>query len=188
MSFVAIHRPGRALATLGLLLLAATPLLGLRQEEDPAPPSLPLAPGEDQLRTFVELVRKDVQTEKATIIAENMHLSEDEAFVFWPLHREYSLELEKLFDARLAILRRHIGQLEQLTDEQARELAKAVFDLEERRLALKRAWFERFAEAITPRRAAQFFQLENQLNAAIDLRLAASLPLIRPEPAPAAGQ
>jgi ribosomal protein S26 len=54
-----------------------------------------------------------------------------------------------------------------------------VFDLEEKRTQLKRAWFKKFAKVVPRKKAAQFFQIENQVNAALDLQLAASLPLIQ---------
>lgn len=169
------------------LLTVAASAFAVRQQdstEEPKQeaghtPSLPVDPDEAQLRTFIELIRQDVQTEKATILAVAMQFTEDEAFEFWPVYREYSLELEKLFDVRLKLIRKYVGSFEHLTDDQARALAKDVFDLEERRLKLKRTWFEEFATVVSPKRAAQVFQIENQINAAIDLRVAASLPLIQ---------
>jgi hypothetical protein len=163
-------------AGLGFAVAATTVLTALAQQ--PAP-SFPLKPDEGNLRAVIELVRSDIQTEKATIIAENIEFTEDEASEFWPLHREYSLELSKLLDLRLNLIRKHVGNFDNLTDKQAEQLANDAFNLEEKRLKLKRTWFKKFAKVIPARKAAQFFQLENQLNAALDLRVAASLPLIK---------
>ena len=58
-------------------------------------------------------------------------------------------------------------------------LADEALSLEENRTKLKREYFKKFSEVITPRKAVRFFQIENQLNAAIDLRIAATLPLIK---------
>jgi hypothetical protein len=177
----ALQSSPRSRILLGIccLVAVAASAFALGQEEQDATPSPPLQPDEGQLRAYIELVRMDVQTEKATILAVHMKFTEDEAFEFWPLHREYSLALNKVFDLRLALIRKHIGEFDNMTDEQARELANDVFDLEDRRLKLKRVWFDKFSEAISAKRAAQFFQIENQINAAIDLRVAASLPLIQ---------
>ena len=68
---------------------------------------------------------------------------------------------------------------ESMSDQQAEQLAKDAFDLEEKRLKLKRTWFKKFAKVIPTKMAAQLFQLENQLNAVLDLRVAAALPLIK---------
>lgn len=161
------------------LALAVTLTFTAPAQEQESAPTPPVKPDEGNLRAFIELVRTDIQTEKATIIAENLSFTEDEAFEFWPLHREYSLELSKLFDQRLNLIRKYLGDLEDLSDEQAEQLAGEAFDLEAKRLKLKRNWFKKFAKVIPAKKAAQFFQLENQLNAVIDLRVAAALPLIK---------
>ena len=93
---------------LGLALVVTATFTISAQEQD-STPTPPVKPDEGNLRAFIELVRTDIQTEKATIIAENLPLTEDEAFEFWPLHREYSLELSKLFDQRLSLIRKHVA-------------------------------------------------------------------------------
>jgi hypothetical protein len=98
---------------------------------------------------------------------------------FWPLYEQYSHDLDALNDRRLAMIRKYLVTDKTLTEEQARQLAAEFLSLEEKRTALKRRYFQEFAKVITARKAVRFFQIENQLNAAIDLRLAASLPLIK---------
>jgi len=160
---------------LGLPLLAAT---SLRADESRSAPSSP-APDAGNLRAFVELARSDIRTNKAIIIAENIDFTEDEAAEFWPLHREYDLELNQLLDRRLELITRYAGQYRSMTDKDAARLAGDVFDLEEKRTALKRKFFKKFAKVVPARKAARFFQIENQINLALDLQVAGSLPLIK---------
>ena len=131
------------------------------------------------LRAFVELARKDIMLQKATIVAENLPLTEDEAAEFWPIHREYEAELSKLNDRKLELCLKFISKQGQMTDEEARVLAKNVFSMEEQRTTLKRKYFSKFQKAVPATKAARFFQIENQLNMVLDLRLAAALPLIK---------
>jgi hypothetical protein len=58
-------------------------------------------------------------------------------------------------------------------------LAKRTFDLEKKKVDLKSKYFKKFSKIMPAKKAARFFQIENQLNTAIDLRVAASLPLIK---------
>jgi hypothetical protein len=117
--------------------------------------------------------------QKATIVAENLPLTEDEAAEFWPIHREYEAELSKLNDRKLELCLKFISKQGQMTDEEARVLAKNVFSMEEQRTTLKRKYFSKFQKAVPATKAARFFQIENQLNMVIDLRLAAALPEIK---------
>jgi hypothetical protein len=131
------------------------------------------------LRAFLELARKDVMLHKATIVAQNLPLTEVEAAEFWPIHREYENELSKINDHKLDVALKFISQQGQMTNEQARTLAKEVFSMEEQRTALKRNYFSKFQKVIPATKAARFFQIENQLNMVLDLRLAAALPEIQ---------
>jgi polyhydroxyalkanoate synthesis regulator phasin len=174
--------------TFALLFIAAGGILcGGCQETRPIDPvqSQPALereypePDSGNLRAFVELARKDVQLQKATIIAENLPLTEGEAAEFWPLHREYEGELIGLNDRKLAMIEDYLARQGSMSEEQARELARDAFDLEEKRTDLKRKYFRKFQEAIPAVKAARFFQIENQLNMVLDLRVAAALPLIK---------
>ena len=131
------------------------------------------------LRAFIALARSDLKTEKTVIIAQNIWFTEDEAFAFWPLHSEYTVALNKLLDQRLVLLGDYAATYKDMTDNEATALANKVFDWEKKRTDLKRTWFKKFAKVVPAKKAAQFFQIENQINTALDLQLAAALPLIR---------
>ncbi len=133
------------------------------------------------LRTFVELARADIKTQKALIMAENLPMTDDEAFEFWPLHRDYETELSKLNDQKLALIQRYadLYKSKTMTDKEATELANGSFDLESKKTDLKRKYFKKFQKVMPATKAARFFQIENQLNMVLDLNVAASLPLIK---------
>lgn len=176
--FNTLSKPTVRRVGLGLAATVIAAFTVLAQQSKPATQTM-AEPDEGNLRAFIELARSDIQTEKATIVAQNIQFTEAEAAEFWPLHREYTLELNKLLDQRLQLINDYLGMFDSMTDKQATSLAKQVFDLEEKRIDLKRSYFKKFSKVVPARKAAQFFQIENQLNAALDLRLAASLPLIK---------
>jgi hypothetical protein len=163
------------LCALGLPLLPASVLKA--QDASRAAGSAKLDPG--NLRAFVELARSDIRTGKAIIIAENIDFTEAEAVEFWPVHREYELELNKLLDRRLELITRFADQYRTMTDADATKLADDVFDLEAKRTGLKRKYFKKFSKVVPALKTARFFQIENQLNMVLDLQIAASLPLIK---------
>ena len=169
--------------TLTVLLLGATVLCVFAQaiSETNSAAATGDQPDAANLRVFIELTRLDLKTQKSLIISENLPMADTEAAEFWPLHRDYEAEIVKLNDRKLALIVRYadLHNAGAMTDKAATELAKGSFDLEEKRTDLKRKYFKKFSEVIPPTKAARFFQIENQINAALDLRLAASLPLIK---------
>jgi hypothetical protein len=160
---------------LGLPLLPVAALNARAAEPDEATPEIDLG----NLRAFVELARSDIRTNKALIIAQNIDFTSDEAVEFWPVQREYETDLNKLLDQRYDLIVKFAKQYGSMTDPQAADLAMKVFDLEGKRTDLKRKYFKKFRKVIPALKAARFFQIENQINMAIDLQVAASLPLIK---------
>ena len=132
---------------------------------------------EANLRAYVELMRSDIRSQKVAIITELMAFNEDEDAKFWPVYREYETELAKINDERLAVIKEYAANYETLTDAVADRLARAALDLEGRRTALKTRYYDRFKSVLSPKAAARFFQIENQILLILDLQIAASLPI-----------
>src|SRR5678815_4716818 len=53
----------------------------------------------------IELMRKDVRSQRKKIVAENLPLTETEATKFWPLYDRYIAETIKINDVRYGLLK-----------------------------------------------------------------------------------
>ena len=131
------------------------------------------------LTAYAELLRSDLRTQKVAIITEMMNFTEAEDAAFWPIYREYDLEMAKLGDERVALIAEYASNYSTLTDAVADKLAGKALDLEARRQALKAKYFDRFKTALSPRTALRFLQVEHQLLLLIDLQISASLPIVK---------
>lgn len=131
------------------------------------------------LRAYAELLRADIRSRKVAIITDVMQFTEAEDAKFWPIYREYEVELAKGNDARLALIQQYVDAYEQMTDQTADKLARAALDLEARRNALKLTYYDRLQSALSPKTAARFLQVENQILLLLDLQIASSLPIVR---------
>jgi hypothetical protein len=131
------------------------------------------------LSAYAELLRSDVRAQKVAIITEVMGFTEAEDTAFWPIYREYDLEMSKLGDERVALIEEYARSYSQMTDPIAEKLGTAALDLEARRQAVKAKYHERVAKALSPRTALRFLQVEHQLLLIVDLQIAASLPLAK---------
>jgi hypothetical protein len=128
---------------------------------------------------YAELLRSDVRAQKVAIITELMNFTEAEDAAFWPIYREYDLEMAKLGDERVALIAEYASNYSTLTDAIAEKLASKALDLEARRQALKSKYFDRVKTALSPRTALRFLQVEHQLLLLIDLQISASLPIVK---------
>lgn len=127
---------------------------------------------------YIELLRQDIKKEKVGIITEVMDFTEEQIGVFWPIYREYDLELKKIGDERLAMIKDYAEHYQTLTDEKAKELMEKAFQLQQKRIKLRRAYFKKMDKVLSSKVVAKFFQLEQQIILLLDLKIASELPLI----------
>jgi hypothetical protein len=76
-----------AVATLGLAFLAVS-----------------AAPARAQAATEIELTRAHIQKARQAIIADAMHLTEDESLAFWPAYRDYRVDMAHVGDRLVKVI------------------------------------------------------------------------------------
>jgi hypothetical protein len=129
------------------------------------------------LTAYAELLRSDVRAQKVAILTEVMGFNDADDAAFWPIYRDYDLEMAKLGDERVALIAEYASSYSKLTDATAEKLATKALDLEARRREVLARCYERVKTALAPRTALRFLQVEYQLLLLIDLQIAASLPI-----------
>jgi hypothetical protein len=112
------------------------------------------------------------------IITEVMEFTDVEAGRFWPVYREYDRRLQMIVDDRIKMIKNFAANYGTFNDKTSKKIAENALWLESRRTNLKRQFFPRFSKAIGAKRAAQFFQLERQINLLIELQIASELPML----------
>jgi hypothetical protein len=149
----------------------------------PAPLAAQVPPATDpqdiNLTAYVELLRSDVRAQKVAIHTELMELTDDEDAAFWPIYRDYDLELSTLNDERIAMFREYTANAGALSDALADTLARQAIEIDRRRSLLLAKYYDRVKAALSPRAALRFLQVEHQLLLLIDLQIAASLPVAK---------
>ncbi len=128
---------------------------------------------------YVNLLRQDIQTQKVAITSQLMQLTPEQAATFWPVYFNYEKELAALGDLRMRAIKDYAANYTSLSDEKATELGNMRLDYEQRVVALKKKYFGQLSKALTPKVAARFFQIENQLLDILDLQIASNLPVVR---------
>jgi len=127
---------------------------------------------------YIELLRSDMKTQKKFLVSQTMKFSEEDASVFWPIYKEYEIELDKLGDKRIANIRDFANNYEKMTNQIADKIIDQAFNYQKERLELKRNMYDKLKNKFNSSTAAKFIQLETQIELLIDLRISAELPLI----------
>jgi hypothetical protein len=128
---------------------------------------------------FIQLLKSDVQSDKIAIITEVMEFTDQQSEVFWPIYNDYSNELGKLSDVRIANIKDFAANYDSLTDVKADQLINTSFDFQSDRLNLNEKYYNKFAEALGATVAAKYMQLEYEIQLIIDLSVNSNLPLAK---------
>ena len=131
------------------------------------------------LTADIELLRSVVQVERQAIVADNMHLTNQESTAFWPVYNAYRADIVKVNDQLVKVVTDYAAQRETLTDAQAQELITNFFNYEQEFLRTRQEYVARFGKALPMVKVARFYQIDNKLNAITQLDLVRDIPLAR---------
>lgn len=174
------HKKYPAIALTLLLFVSASSLLAQNStsaKNDAVKTSASNDASQASSDDFVDLLRKDVRSEKKQIIAENMDLSDAQAQKFWPIYDQYAAELSKIYDGKLALLKDYVNNHSSMTDDQAEDYIRKRAEIEHSIMLLRLKYIPAFRKVLSGRETALFYQIDWRLGLAIDVQLI-QVPLI----------
>jgi hypothetical protein len=109
-----------------------------------------------------------------------LKLTTVESDKFWPLYRNYETELAGVGDRKLALVREFLAQHRAgtLVESSSREMADRWLSNAQERLDLWKKYHQQISVAVSPLRATQFLQVENQMAIFVDLNIASEMPMV----------
>jgi hypothetical protein len=128
----------------------------------------------------IDLLRKDIRSQKKQMIAANLKLTDKEAEQFWPIYDQYTAELVKINNAKYASIKEFAQNFDTLTDDQAANLTKQLLEVDASVAQLRIKYIPIFRKVVSGKKTALFFQLDHRLVMLIDLQLASQIPLVEP--------
>lgn len=126
----------------------------------------------------IKLIRQDVQSIKEDIIRDTMQFSTTEGSAFWPVYRQYAEEQRGIAEKRFSIIMEYVKSLDTMTDAQADDLTRRMLQAEDDTQSLRKKYLPKFESALSAKRAAKFYQVDNRLTMIVNVQLASEIPLI----------
>ena len=130
------------------------------------------------VQAYIDLLRGDVRQQKAEFMGSVMLFSAQDAAKFWPIYSDYDVQLAKLNDQRIGIIKEYAQSYNQMTDAKADELIQKSLAYQKQRSELLVQTYDKVKEALGAVTAARFAMVEHQLLLIIDLQIDSSLPVV----------
>jgi Spy/CpxP family protein refolding chaperone len=140
--------------------------------------SFGLAVSAQSYNDLIEVVRSDVRTEHQAIVLANLNLTEAQSAAFTPIWDEYSAELKKHWDKRIALIKDYAAKYQTMNDEAAASLMKRMVVLEKENIALRDKYSKKVMKVLPTTVAARWMQIERRLGMLVELQLADEIPMM----------
>jgi hypothetical protein len=135
------------------------------------------AQGVDQW-TAIQQLQADLKADRQAVVAANLPLTEGEARAFWPVYKEYRGEVEKIGERLASLVTAYAANYATMTDTKADAFFNESLAIERDRLAVREKYVPRVRAVLPAQKAARFFQIENKLDAIVNVTLASEIPLV----------
>jgi hypothetical protein len=144
-----------------ILILAFRPLMGQQTSE-----------------TDLSLIRQALQSERRTLVAENMHLITEEEKIFWDIYDQYEIEHSAVLKQEISLLKNYLEKYETLSDEEAAKIMEQTFVLEGKDQKIRKKYYKRLKKHLSITHAVRFTQIERQLKTFMRVMIYQETPLL----------
>jgi len=127
----------------------------------------------------IALARQSAHTDRKVILMGNMHFTADEGARFWPAWKQYRANVAKNNDRTLALIKNFAENFEAMTEQKATELMTDSFSIQMQDIVIKQNFAKEIQIFMPAQKVMRVIQIENKLDAAIDMQLASEIPLAK---------
>jgi hypothetical protein len=151
--------------------LAAAMLLGF----------VSIGAAQDKPSNNLDSIHAKLKADKKVIVMKYMALTASEAKKFWPVYEEYQKVLHQINQRLLDLLQSYAADYrnKSLTDEKAQKLLDEWIALDNDDAKRRAAYVPKVMQALPPKKAARYLQIENEYRIVLKYDLAATVPLVQ---------
>jgi hypothetical protein len=128
--------------------------------------------------SYLEIVRSTIKTEKKTLIAEVMQLTDAESSAFWPVYNEFEGKYYQLNTEYYDLVQDFASNFENMSADKSTEILLKANKYHVDKAKLEKSYIKKVTKVLPPQKALRFFQASNKISLMIDAALAAEIPLL----------
>ena len=156
------------LAVVGCLLVSSALAQGQKSQQS----------RDEQINGYFEMMRKDLRTERQSMVDQAMRLEAADKAKFWTIYDKYQGEYKALKDQRLVNIKKYADNFGMMTDAVADEIAMKSMDIDSQRAAMRKKYYQQMKGALGARVAGRFLFIEVVLDEMLGLQLASQIPVM----------
>ena len=127
----------------------------------------------------MQLLISQIQTDKRAIVLSTLALTDPQVAVFTPIYDEYQGEMKGVMTRGSDVINKFAANYGSMTDDAAKDILKDFFKVRDDRNALVKKYAKKMQGKLPATKVLQWVQVENKLNALLDVEAAANIPIAR---------
>jgi hypothetical protein len=132
----------------------------------------------DTIDDQIQVARTSLKADRKATVAEAMQFTDQEGKAFWPLYEQYRADMNKSGDALLKLVKDYAQLYPNVPDDRAKVMLKELGDLEKQQVETRNSYLKKFEKVISPAKTLRFAQVDNRLDLALRIGMAAEIPLV----------
>ncbi|WP_439879840.1 Spy/CpxP family protein refolding chaperone [Pontibacter sp. MBLB2868] len=117
---------------------------------------------------FAQDRRENIEAAKIAFITDRLNLTPEQAQKFWPVYNEYENKRRDLMKNYRSGYRRN---LDELTDQEAKDRLEEMIDIKEKELALEKEYIARYQKVLAPKQIIQLYRADRDFTKLLLKRL-----------------
>ena len=126
----------------------------------------------------IQVARGALQADRKATVAGAMQFTEQEAKAFWPLYDRYRAGMDKSGDALLKLIKEYAQLYPNVPDKRAKAMLNELGELQEERVETRNSYLKKMEKVLSPAKTLRFAQVESRLDLALQIEMAAQIPLV----------
>ena len=131
------------------------------------------------LKDDTELLISQIQTDKRAVVLTAMQMPDAQVQAFTPVYDEYQREMKDVMTRGTDLVNKFAANYGSMTDDAAKDIMKDFFKVRNDRNALAEKYAKKFQKVLPASKVLQWVQIENKLNALLDVQAASVVPVSR---------
>jgi Spy/CpxP family protein refolding chaperone len=130
-------------------------------------------------RDDTELLISQIQTDKRAVVLAALELTDPQVAAFTPVYDEYQRDMKVQFESAVEMLNKFAANYGSMTDDAAEDILKDWFKLRDGRNSIMKKYAKKMERVLPATKVLQWVQVENKLNALLDVQAASVIPVSR---------
>ena len=111
----------------------------------------------------LQLLRRDLRSQRKQIVAANVTLTDAEAQKFWPIYDQYTAEPTKINDTKVSLIKEYVANYAALTDAQAQSLMERWIAADDAAIQMRSKYIPILQKVLPGKKTALFFQVYRRI-------------------------